>query len=90
MGKQILVVPFAEQVTNTEKWTRRISALAGLVLEPAHLTSERTPRTIVTSSAAQVREEVHQRGIDVAEPYRSKLGDFVDRYRAFGGVPGRL
>ncbi len=80
LGKQVLVVPFAELVTSSEEWTRRINAHAGLAFEPAQLTPERTPRAVATNSAAQVREAVHQRGIGAAEPYRSKLGDFVDRY----------
>ena len=80
LGDQILVVPYADLVTDTHEWTQRITAHAGLALEPAQLTPERTPRAVATSSAAQVREAIHQRGIGVAEPYRAKLGRFVDRY----------
>ena len=81
LGDQILVVPFAELVTDNEAWTQQINAHAGLALEPAQLAPERTARTVVTNSAAQVREAVHQRGIGAAEPYRSKLGGFLDRYQ---------
>lgn len=81
LGDQILVVPYADLVTNSYEWTQRINAHAGLALEPAQLTPERTVRAVATSSAAQVREALHQRGIGVAEPYRPKLSSFINRYQ---------
>ena len=81
LGDQILVVPYAELVTSSEAWTRKINAHAGLALEPAQLTPERTARAVETNSAAQVREAIHQRGLGTAEPYRAMLGDFDRHYQ---------
>ena len=82
LGDQLLEVPFADLVTSPELWTRKISNHAGLALESAQLAPERIARTVITNSAAQVREAIHRRGVGAAEPYRAKLGGFIDRYKA--------
>lgn len=81
LGDQILVVPFDGLVSNPGYWTRQINAHAGLELEPAQLTPDRTARTVITSSVAQVREPINQRGVGASRPYCAKLGEFIKRYR---------
>lgn len=74
-GEQILVVPFEQLVSDPVHWTNRIDDHVGLTLEPAQHSPHRTDRLVATSSAAQVREAIHQRGIGSAAPYRQHLAE---------------
>ena len=84
LGPQILVIPYAEMVGDPAGWTRRIDDHCGLALEEAQLSPHRTRRAVITNSASQVREAIHQRGLGSAAPYRDQLAPFIDRYARDG------
>ena len=82
LGDRILVVPYAELVSEPRAWTERITRHAGLDMEEAQLTPHLADRAVTTASVTQVREAIHGRGVGSAEPYRKHMAAFLKSYTA--------
>lgn len=86
LGDRILVVPYADLVTDPADWIARIDRHAGLKLEQAQLTPHLEKRVVATASASQVREPINRKGIASSAPYHRFMAPFFENYR--GGVAG--
>ncbi|WP_265569799.1 tetratricopeptide repeat-containing sulfotransferase family protein [Sphingomicrobium nitratireducens] len=84
MGERMLVVPYADLVEEPATWTERITRHLGLEPQVAQLESHKVERTVATASAAQVREPINRKGLDVAGPYREWMAPFFDVYEGEG------
>ena len=82
LGDRILIVPYAELVSEPREWTERITRHAGLEMEEAQLAPHLSDRAVTTASVTQVREAIHGRGVGSAEPYREFMGAFLESYAA--------
>lgn len=82
LGDRMLVVPYAELVTDTESWLPRIAAHVGLSVEPAMFDFHRSKRAVATASVAQVRRPVYRSAIGSAAPHAARLAPFTAAYAA--------
>jgi hypothetical protein len=80
LGDRLLVVDYAELVSDPGRQIERILSQCGLPREPACFSPHTTARAVTTASVAQVREPINRRGIDSARPYREQLKPFSVAY----------
>ena len=80
LGERILVVDFAELVTEPRQVISRILDHCGLRHEEACFAPHAARRTVTTASVAQVREPINVKGLGAARPYSQFLAEFSDAY----------
>lgn len=82
LGDRILVVPYADLVTDTAAWLPRIAAHVGLAVEQAMFDFHRSERAVATASVAQVRRPIYRSALGSAAPYAARLAPFTAAYAA--------
>jgi tetratricopeptide (TPR) repeat protein len=75
---RMLDVRYEDVVADLEGQTRRMLAHCGLDWDPACLAFHRTERPVLTASAAQVREPLHDRSIGRMRAYEPHLAPLLD------------
>jgi tetratricopeptide (TPR) repeat protein len=75
---RILEVRYEDVVADLEGQARRMLAHCGLAWDAACLAFHRTERPVLTASAAQVREPLHDRSIGRRRPYEPHLAPLLD------------
>ena len=80
-------VHYEDLVTNTEAEARRVLAFCGLFFEEQCLDFHRQKSASTTASAAQVRQPVHTRSVDLWRQYEKQLQPLRD-ILIEGGVEG--
>jgi hypothetical protein len=70
----ILDVPYAELISDQEKWTRRILEFIGLPWDERCLEFHKTSRPVSTASAWQVRQEIYQSSVGRGRHYEKFIG----------------
>ena len=80
LGSRLLVVEYADLVTNPEATIKNIADYCGLQFEAAMSQPEKTMRAVTTASASQVRAPISSAGLGAAQNYREHLAPFVDAY----------
>lgn len=92
MPGQMLDVPYAAMVTDTEATMQRVTAFCGLEWNPACLDTGANPATVATPSAIRVRGKVDRGGLDEWRRYAAQLeglrhGLASGRPKAQGALP---
>jgi len=80
LGDRLLVVDYAELVSDPERQIGQILRHCGLPRETACFSPHEVARPVTTASVAQVREPINRRGIDSALRYREQLKPFSAAY----------
>ena len=70
----ILDVPYAELITDQEKWTRRILEFIGLPWDERCLQFHETSRPVSTASVWQVRQKIYQSSVGRWRHYEKFIG----------------
>lgn len=70
----ILDVPYAELITDQEKWTRRILEFIGLPWDERCLQFHETSRPVSTASVWQVRQKIYQSSVGRWRNYEKFIG----------------
>ncbi|HEX8414332.1 MAG TPA: sulfotransferase [Sphingomicrobium sp.] len=81
-GDQMLVVDYADLVTQPDTWMPRILAHCGLAPEPQVANFHQSERAVRTASVAQVRQPIYSHAVGLAGPQASHLAAFEQSYRA--------
>ena len=82
LGERMLVVSYADLVTEPRVTIPAIAAHCGLDLEPEMLEPHRKTRVVTTNSAAQVREPINQSAVGSSAAFADFLAPFEEAYRA--------
>ncbi|MXO65583.1 tetratricopeptide repeat-containing sulfotransferase family protein [Altericroceibacterium endophyticum] len=82
LGERMMVVDYGELVDQPERLIPDIANHCGLDFDPAMLTPHRTERVVTTTSAAQVRQPINRKGLQVARPYRDRMEPFHRQFDA--------
>ena len=82
--KFILDVSYEELARNPQAQAERILAFCGLEWEPGCIETGGNTRAVNTASSAQVREPIHQRGIEAWRRYQPWLGPLAARLESHG------
>jgi tetratricopeptide (TPR) repeat protein len=69
-----LEVPYAELVTDQEKWIRRIIEFAGLPWDDRCLDFHKTARAVTTASSWQVRQKIYKTSVQRWRNYEKFIG----------------
>lgn len=80
LGERLMVLSYADLVSDPDHWIPRLVEHCGLELEPLQLTPHLASGAVSTASAQQVREPINLKGLGVAEPYREWLAPFIKAY----------
>ena len=80
LGGRMLVVDYAELVSNPEPTIKTIAEFCRLEFESDMAQPEKTARPVTTASASQVREPITNSGLGAAQNYRNHLAPFTDAY----------
>lgn len=87
-GEDIYVADYEELTRNPESETRKLLVYCGLEWHAACLSFHKLSRDVYTHSAAQVREKIHGRSVDLWRRYGDKIRPFQkaldDARRRFG------
>jgi Sulfotransferase family len=70
----ILDVPYAELVSDQERWTRKILAFLDLPWDERCLDFHKTERQVVTASTWQVRQKIYQGSVARWRKYEKFIG----------------
>jgi tetratricopeptide (TPR) repeat protein len=73
----LLSVPYAELITDQERWTRRIVEFLGLEWDERCLSFHETGRSVVTASYWQVRQKMYQTSIGRWRNYEKFIGPLL-------------
>jgi hypothetical protein len=73
----LLEVPYAQLVTDQEKWTRRILEFLGLPWDERTLEFHKTERAVATASAWQVRQKIYKTSVGYWHNYRKFIGPLL-------------
>jgi hypothetical protein len=82
----VLDVSYERLAADPQTELRRVLAFCGLEFEPACLDVGSPGGTVNTASSAQVREPIHQRGIEAWRRYEDRLGPLAARLGGDAGV----
>ena len=80
----ILDVSYEELARDPQGQAERILAFCGLEWEPGCIETGSNAGAVNTASSAQVREPIHQRGIEAWRRYETHLGPLAARLKAHG------
>jgi hypothetical protein len=80
----ILDVSYEELAREPRAQAERILAFCGLEWEPGCIDAGNNTGAVNTASSAQVREPIHQRGIEAWRRYQAHLGPLAARLQAHG------
>jgi tetratricopeptide (TPR) repeat protein len=86
LGDRLLLLDYEALVSEPDVVIDSLAAHAGLAMEQAMLSPEKTVRAVVTASVMQVREPINRRGLGGAARYLKYLQPFMDTYHKFGGT----
>lgn len=81
-------VRYEELVSDPEPVARALMSFCGLPWQPDSLRIEAREGAVTTASSAQVREPIHQRGIDGWRRYEAQLQPLRAALQADGWLPG--
>jgi tetratricopeptide (TPR) repeat protein len=76
--ERFLEVPYAELVSDQEKWTRKILDFLGLAWDPRCLDFQKTQRTVLTASSWQVRQKIYQSSVGRWRSYEKFIGPLLE------------
>ena len=82
IGGQLLVVEYAELVSNPEAQIRQITQHCGLAVEDAQFRPHETNRPVKTASVTQVRQPIHTGSIGNSRAYHKYMEPFSAAYDA--------
>lgn len=80
----VLDVSYEELARDPQAQAERILAFCGLDWEPGCIDTGGNAGAVNTASSAQVREPIHQRGIEAWRRYEAHLGPLAARLKAHG------
>jgi tetratricopeptide (TPR) repeat protein len=74
----LLEVPYAQLVTEQEKWTRRILEFVGLTWDDRCLEFHQTKRLVTTASVWQVRQKLYGSSVERWRNYQKFIGPLLE------------
>lgn len=80
LGEQLLVVDYAELVSNPEATITQITQHCGLAVEEAQFRPHETNRPVKTASVTQVRQPIHTGSIGNSRAYHKYMEPFSAAY----------
>jgi len=87
LADNIQSVAYPEMVGCVEKSARGMAEFLGLEFEPSMTLPHLNTRPVTTASSAQVREPIHQKGLDVWKHYESHLQETISELEQAGCLP---
>lgn len=80
LGDRMLVVEYADLVTNPAVQIDRINRYCGMTTEEGQSRPHETVRAVKTASVAQVRQPINTKGLGNSEPYHQYMQSFQAAY----------